>query len=324
MKKTIFLLLILLLFCFCAPNSEKVKKVIEDGVEVVLNHVEPYKIRGEPTTFALEEEFIIDTEKDEIAELGLTDIMVSFDVDTRGNIYLASHKNDESLIFQFDKDGNSIRSFARKGQGPGELRARIPGSLYLTVDHWGNIAASDFGNKLSIFGSRGDLIKETRIDSEMICAIPLENGNYLSYRRVLDPRSEFLNQNPLTLYNGDFEEIKELDKQMIPNPIIGKRLKGSFMSSPGVCQREESILDFRREVMKSTSMISTEISCVKNWNMLTVGQLIFMPLCCGEWSIKRSREATECLKRIRLFTVNTLRKLMQETERWILKKKIGF
>jgi hypothetical protein len=44
----------------------------------------------------------------------------------------------------------------------------------------------------------------------------------------MDGRSEFINQNPLTLQDSQFKEIKELDKQMVPNPIVGKRLKGSY------------------------------------------------------------------------------------------------
>ena len=44
----------------------------------------------------------------------------------------------------------------------------------------------------------------------------------------MDGRSDFINQNPLTIFNSHFEEIKELDKQMVPNPIVGKRLKGSY------------------------------------------------------------------------------------------------
>jgi len=69
MKKLIYLILVLTLFLFCGTKQEKVEKIMEDGVEVVLNHLEPYKIKGEPFTLHIEEEFTIDTEKDEIAEL---------------------------------------------------------------------------------------------------------------------------------------------------------------------------------------------------------------------------------------------------------------
>jgi hypothetical protein len=53
MKKHITLILILLIFSNCAQKQEKVEKIMEDGVEVVLNHLEPYKIKGEPIALTL-------------------------------------------------------------------------------------------------------------------------------------------------------------------------------------------------------------------------------------------------------------------------------
>jgi hypothetical protein len=229
MNKTVALISILFLFCLCAPKSGKVEKIMEDGVEIVLNRIEPYPIRGEPSTFALEEEFSIDTEDDNIAGLGLTDISASFDADSSNNVYLINPKGDESIIFKFDKNGEFIRAFSRRGQGPGEL---IPGpfpSPYLVVDDKHHIAVSDSMNKrISFFAQDGSLVNEVKINTNIFRVIPLVNGNYLAYVNVMDPRGEFINQNPVTLFSSEFEEIKELDKQLIPNPIIGKGLKGTW------------------------------------------------------------------------------------------------
>ena len=227
MKKKSLLIIILIFLCFCAPEGEKVEKIIEDGVEVVINRIEPYSIKGEPSAFTLEEEFSIDTEDDKIAELGLTDIGGSFDVDSSGNVYIINPKGSESIIFKFDRNGNFIRSFSRRGQGPGELLAFPFPSLYLVVDHEDNIAVTDSRNhKISFFKEDGRLVKEKKIDTNIYEAFPLENGNYVAYISVMDATRDFINQNPVTLFSHEFEEIKELDKQLIPNPIIGKRLKG--------------------------------------------------------------------------------------------------
>jgi len=120
MKKLIYLVLILSLFIFCAPQQEKVERIIEDGVEIIVNHIEPYKIKGEPSTFTLEEEFVIDLERDDIAEIGLTELQ-DFAVDSSGNIYFSDSNSKENLIFKFDAHGNHLKSFCLKGQGPGEL-----------------------------------------------------------------------------------------------------------------------------------------------------------------------------------------------------------
>lgn len=64
---------IVLLMLGCGPKQDSVERIIEDGVEVVLNHMEPYEIQGERAHLTLEEIFTIDTEINDIAELGLTD-----------------------------------------------------------------------------------------------------------------------------------------------------------------------------------------------------------------------------------------------------------
>lgn len=229
MKKIIHLFLILFFALCCGPKQEKIEKITENGVEVIVNHLEPYRIKGERSILSIEKEFTIDTERDEIAKLGLTDIGGFFDVDSEGNIYLLSPKSGENIVFVFDKDGGLVRSFGRKGRGPGELQVRPSGSLFLNVTLKNEIAISDQNNnKISFFRRDGSLIKETKLDSRIGFAMPLENGNYLILKSVLNPQADYLSQNLLILCSGKLEEIKELDKQSVPNPIIGKRLKGFY------------------------------------------------------------------------------------------------
>ena len=58
------------LLTFCGPRQTEVDKVVEDGVEVVLNHPEPYPVNDEPTLLSLEETLKIDLEQPEFAEFG--------------------------------------------------------------------------------------------------------------------------------------------------------------------------------------------------------------------------------------------------------------
>lgn len=166
---------------------------------------------------------MIDTEDDETAEPGLTDIGVYFDADSSKNIFLAGYEKTEGMIFQFDREGNFVRSFAHtKGRARENFRAAAISpcaspSIRIQDD---NIAVSDFGNKLAVFGREGNLIKESRIDSETICTVPLSNGHFLSYRRVMEPAGAYINQNPLTLLDSQLEETKVLERQMMPNPIV--------------------------------------------------------------------------------------------------------
>lgn len=196
---------------------------MEGGVEVMVNHLEPYKIIGESGNLILEEIFTIDNEKDEIEEIGLTDI-ACFDVDFLGNIYCLNRKSNENFIFKFNKNADFIIFFGRKGQGPGELQ----NPTNLIVVHKDNIVITDVDNsKVLIFGEDGKLIEESKIFTYIETAIPLENNKYLIKDRTVDPTAKYF-EHPLSLCNSDFGEIKELELQKIPNPFIGERLKGTY------------------------------------------------------------------------------------------------
>ena len=72
-SKTIIVSIILLfsailMFISCGPKQDKIEKYTEDGVEVIVNHLEPYRIEKEPARLYLEEQLRIDTESEVIAE----------------------------------------------------------------------------------------------------------------------------------------------------------------------------------------------------------------------------------------------------------------
>lgn len=206
MKRLAFLFLIFSLFIYCGSKQEKVEKKMEDGVEVILNHPEPYTMKGEPSILHVEEEFTIDTERDEIAELGVPDIG-RFDIDSEGNIYFLQGR--EKLVFKFNKEGHFVTSFGRRGQGPGEIMSPI----YLNITEQDEIPIQDYSKlKLFIFNKNGIIINETSIGLQSRgYFIPLENENYLHYRDYFDPTTQH-RYDILELHNSKFEMLKELDK----------------------------------------------------------------------------------------------------------------
>jgi hypothetical protein len=46
MKKIILLVVTLPVLFYCKSSKDEVERVMEGGVEVVVNHLEPYKIKG--------------------------------------------------------------------------------------------------------------------------------------------------------------------------------------------------------------------------------------------------------------------------------------
>ncbi|MDW7761324.1 MAG: 6-bladed beta-propeller [Acidobacteriota bacterium] len=168
----------------------------------------------------IEEVFIIDTEKNEIAELGLTDPK-TFDVDSEGNIYFLNDGQSESHIFKFDAQGNYETSFGRRGQGPGEIQF-LSG---FGIGHQDEIAVTDYGNKkLVIFDGTGNLVQETDIERNVWDIRPLKNGNYLIVKKLADIEGEYLFQYPILLCDKDFRPIEELDRQKIPNYLKKKSM----------------------------------------------------------------------------------------------------
>ena len=107
----------MLLLC-CGPKQDDVEIIIEDGVEVVLNHQAPYRLKANPSRVIFEEVNRIDTENDYIAETGLTDIS-EFNVDSLGNIFFFNSQNPENFYFKLDRydDRNGVRSIPLGSRG---------------------------------------------------------------------------------------------------------------------------------------------------------------------------------------------------------------
>jgi hypothetical protein len=200
---------VIILIAGCKKQDQE-ERIWEEGVEIVLNKIEPHRINGEPTTLHLEEEFTIDTERDAVAETGLTNIHY-FDVDSEGNLYFLN-RSGEDAVFKFDPKGNFITSFGHKGQGPGELMNPIN----LIVNYKDDIVISDIVGKIVSFDKDGSFKKQVKTKQIFTQALPLENGNYLATKRIFNYDGNYV-ESPLLLCGPDFEVIKELGRYTGPN-----------------------------------------------------------------------------------------------------------
>jgi len=209
--KILLLSISIVLLIIGCTKQEKVERIVEDGVEIIVNHLEPYKIRGEPTTLHLEEEFSIDTESDAVAETGLT-VIHNFDIDSEGSLYFLNRRSGEDFIFKFNHKGNFVTSFGRKGQGPGELMRPI----FLRVDYKDDIVITDIVGKIVSFGKDGSYKKQVKTEQILAQALPLDNGNYLAKKRIFNPDGNYVEW-PLLLCGPELEVIKELGRYKQPN-----------------------------------------------------------------------------------------------------------
>lgn len=212
MKKLHFLVIIILLALFCSPEPGRIERSIEDGVEVVSNHLEPYSIRAEPATLALAKEFTIDFAGDDIGELGIANA-VDFEVDSEGNIYFFYAGNKGDSIFKYDSQGRYLASFGTIGQGPGEIQYIV----WTGINSQDNVIITDNGNrKILIFAHDGSLVKEIPFPSKVDLLYPLENGNFFGlWTKHPPPSDKYMYVWAFSLYDPQFEEITLLDTQNV-------------------------------------------------------------------------------------------------------------
>jgi len=180
-KSSIIICFLALCLVSCGPKQNKIEKLTEDGIEIILNHVEPYSFPDEPGTLRLERLFSIDAEELEIFEAGLID-METFDVDTEGKIYIIRWSSDENYIFKFDRDGNFLKSFCRRGQGPGEVE--WGGTIYISNENE-LFVKEPHQRKFASYSREGDFLRETQLD-KIYTLKQLKNGNYYIHWMVED------------------------------------------------------------------------------------------------------------------------------------------
>lgn len=225
MKKLFSCLVVISFLVSCGGQQPKVDKVIQDGVEIILNHYEPYLLKGQHSHLNLKEETRIDLEQARYSGLGLKEPDFA-EADSQGNIYVVEqYSSSDFFIYMFSPTGEFVKKLGKKGQGPGELQ----GISGLAVNENGHILISDrSAGKLLEFDAEGNLVKETKAHHVMQEVVPLENGNYLARRTAKDSsegRHWFL-----CLFNSDFEEIKKLDSFDMSAYVPGKSTPGTIIS----------------------------------------------------------------------------------------------
>jgi 6-bladed beta-propeller len=219
---------ILLLVFSCRPGVQKPERIIEDGVEVVINRLQPHKIKGQKAALELKREFSINFSREELAALGLADVY-NFNVDPRGNIYLLNAKPVDYFIFAFDANGLFLRRFGKKGQGPGELQW----TSYIAFDSQNNIVVSDPEiRKNVVFDPQGNPIGERPFPKDVYAMYLIDNNKYISYwRKWTSPNDDYF-YDYFGLSGPGLERVRVLDSCRWPNPakhgIRGNRLNRVF------------------------------------------------------------------------------------------------
>jgi hypothetical protein len=217
MKRAFSCLIGTLLLLSCGGRQSHTDKVYENGVEIVLNHLKPDHVIGEPTDLRLEEEMTIDFGSPEIGELGIADL-TDFVVDQKGFIYFLYSAKKGATIFKFSPDGKCLKSWGTNGQGPGEVRFIT--AACLTVQ--GHMIVSDHSSKKLVwYTDEGELIKEVRYptDGRYYIIYPINEDRFVGRATVVkDPAVDDIDF-VFYLLDGNLKELKKLDVYKYPNPL---------------------------------------------------------------------------------------------------------
>lgn len=245
MKKLLSLISTLILFTFCGPKQTQIERIIENGVEIVINHLEPYKIEGKLEILVLEQEMTIDTENDEIAETGLVDIE-AFDVDEEGNLYIIRWTSNENFVYKFDNQGRFVKSFVRRGQGPGEIE--WGGSVKFISEN--ELMIRDPGKtKYSVYNTEGEFLRDEIQKSHIYVDKIFSNGEHLVSWQDNSPNLE----NSLIIW-------------VCANPTLRISRKSTHTVSPMLWSRRKYLLQEisgSMELLKITSLWAMENSVMK-------------------------------------------------------------
>ena len=131
--------------------SQDVKITTDNGVTVVLNPKKPGPRPGGPSKLVLKEELVIGEEK--VPDGYLFAELRSIGVDDEGHIWTLDWEDIKMRVF--DKDGNLVSTFGRKGQGPEEWEN--PNRMIVTPDGTGVVLDL---NKLTFYSRDGRCLKE--------------------------------------------------------------------------------------------------------------------------------------------------------------------
>jgi hypothetical protein len=210
-----FVLFIFFLNKGCQKQGSAWKGTIsqENGVTVVKNPKEPLYTSD---VFSLEEELTITD------EAGGEDVIFnqirSMDVDEVGRIYVLDYR--EARVYIFDEDGTFIKSFGKKGQGPGEMNRAM--SMKITPQK--ELAIENSGIGINFYSLEGDFIRELKTAKEAPRMVSIDSRGHIF--GIVIVRDE---ENPRY-------EVRKFDPQM--NRIA------SFDSSPLPTARGQGINPF--------------------------------------------------------------------------------
>lgn len=215
---------------FLLPADGQETKTAGD-VTIIQNKKKPNPPEGTPTKFIMELDMVIGDSDD--PEKSFSQLS-SFVVDDDGTIYALDFK--EQKIKVYDADGQFLRSFGEKGQGPGELQ--LSAGIFLAPEN--RLAVNDAqARKIVYFTKQGKYIEHvsyaTRL--QLISLIMDSEGNFIGRELKLEGQEMFFE---IAKFDSRLEPLFSLDKIGFPIPIPGSGNKINLMDATSIYQLDSA------------------------------------------------------------------------------------
>ena len=229
MKRLLCFLVGMSFLVSCGGKQPKVDKVIEDGVEVVLNHLEPYALKGQPTRLTLTEELTVGLSNN--PDESFTDVSY-LAVDAEGKIYCLDIKDQKIKVF--DKNGKFLLAIGKQGQGPGEFGLAV--GIQLTGDNLLMVEDNAI-RRLILFKPTGEFVRNISMADKMsLVSLLLDaQGNYLGRELVVD-KSNSKMFFEAKKFDQNLKPLFTLDKIEYPIPDPGSKAKMNYLEMKSVYQ----------------------------------------------------------------------------------------
>lgn len=220
MKKIIIIFISILLLFSCSKKENKTTTVTKSNIEQFINTSEPsnpdFSVKFEKD---LE---IMCIPPDSLVEDSTRFIQNPAGVvmDDDGNIYILDEKT--SSIKKFSKDGNYIKSFGRKGSGPGEFTKAI--SMVLQNDTLYVGAAEDY--KVVKFSKDGEFYENKKFSVEAPAFLEkVGDDKFIGLRYAPEVSDKGVNViSKVILFDYKFDEIKSLEKSEVALDLQNPKL----------------------------------------------------------------------------------------------------
>jgi len=174
-------------------HAKEIKIKIENGIQVVYNPKKPAPPPGNPKSLILTEDLCIGEKEDEDF---IFSAIRTIEVDDEENIYVVDTK--EVCIKVFDKSGKHIRTFGKKGQGPGEIQ--FPTRIHLFA-----------GKEIMIYDSSNNRLSYYSLDRK--CLREISAGKHRFTRAIPDSKGNIIGQ--VVIFGDRFAYgIKKFDPEL--------------------------------------------------------------------------------------------------------------